>query len=168
MSLTNGLSGTGRKTRRPRHGSWLRLDGEVATTVLRLLRKSRCTRPIRVCASPCIHGSGLTILSVPAQTPVPTLDPAMLRLTQALTKLTTSHAGNTKSLMSLGDEHASLEQQETRLRQLVTEAEEKRAWFDGFRQWMDSLADFLDEKVCVLLSWRQYLQCSCLISISVP
>ncbi|KAF8606883.1 GCFC-domain-containing protein [Ceratobasidium sp. AG-I] len=83
---------------------------------------------------------------IPTQTPVPTLDPAMLRLTQALTKLTTSHAGNTKSLIALGEEHASLEQQEARLRLLVTEAEEKRAWFDGFREWMDSLADFLDEK----------------------
>ena len=92
----------------------------------------------------------------------------MLRLTQALTKLTTSHAGNTKSLMALGEEHASLEQQETRLRQLVIEAEEKRAWFDGFREWVDSLADFLDEKVCLLLTWIQYLCYSYLIFISVP
>ncbi|KAG8733267.1 hypothetical protein FRC12_018936 [Ceratobasidium sp. 428] len=83
---------------------------------------------------------------VPVQTPVPTLDPAVARLTQALTKLTTSHAGNTKSLTSLGDERTSLEQQEARLRGLVTEAEDKRAWFDGFKEWMESLADFLDEK----------------------
>ncbi|KAG9112439.1 hypothetical protein FRC07_007915, partial [Ceratobasidium sp. 392] len=83
---------------------------------------------------------------IPAQTPVPTLDPAVARLTQALTKLATSHAGNTKSLTSLGDERTSLEQQEARLRELVTEAEEKRAWFNSFKEWMDSLADFLDEK----------------------
>ncbi|KAG8745828.1 hypothetical protein FRC10_006855 [Ceratobasidium sp. 414] len=83
---------------------------------------------------------------IPAQTPVPTLDPAIARLSQALTKLTTSHAANTKSLTSLGDERATLEQQDARLRELVTEAEEKRAWFNGFKEWMDSLADFLDEK----------------------
>ncbi|KEP54034.1 putative GC-rich sequence DNA-binding factor [Rhizoctonia solani 123E] len=83
---------------------------------------------------------------IPAQTPVPTLDPAVSRLTQALTKLTTSHAANTKSLTSLGDERSSLENQEARLRELVTEAEDKRAWFSGFKEWMDSLADFLDEK----------------------
>ncbi|CUA73263.1 Pre-B-cell leukemia transcription factor-interacting protein 1 [Rhizoctonia solani] len=83
---------------------------------------------------------------IPVQTPVPTLDPAVSRLTQALTKLTTSHAANTKSLTSLGDERSSLEGQEVRLRELVTEAEDKRAWFSGFKEWMDSLADFLDEK----------------------
>ncbi|KAG8696463.1 hypothetical protein FRC08_007138 [Ceratobasidium sp. 394] len=83
---------------------------------------------------------------IPAQTPVPTLDPAIARLSQALTKLTTSHAANTKSLISLGDERTSLEQQEARLRELVTETEEKRAWFTGFKEWMDSLTDFLDEK----------------------
>ncbi|CAE6460347.1 unnamed protein product [Rhizoctonia solani] len=83
---------------------------------------------------------------IPVQTPVPALDPAVSRLTQALTKLTTSHAGNTKSLTTLGDERSSLETQETRLRELVTEAEDKRAWFSGFKEWMDSLADFLDEK----------------------
>ncbi|KAJ1303381.1 hypothetical protein OPQ81_011573 [Rhizoctonia solani] len=83
---------------------------------------------------------------IPVQTPVPTLEPAVARLTQALTKLTTSHAGNTKSLTALGDERSSLDTQETRLRELVTEAEDKRAWFSGFKVWMDSLADFLDEK----------------------
>ncbi|CEL62527.1 GC-rich sequence DNA-binding factor 2 OS=Homo sapiens GN=GCFC2 PE=1 SV=2 [Rhizoctonia solani AG-1 IB] len=83
---------------------------------------------------------------IPLQTPVPTLDPAIARLTQALTKLTTSHAANTKTLTSLGDERSSLEKQESRLRELVTESEDKRAWFSGFKEWMDSLADFLDEK----------------------
>ncbi|CAE6458225.1 unnamed protein product [Rhizoctonia solani] len=83
---------------------------------------------------------------IPIQTPVPTLDPAISRLTQALTKLTTSHAANTKSLTLLGDERSSLEKQETRFRELVTEAEDKRAWFSGFKEWMDNLADFLDEK----------------------
>ncbi|ELU38978.1 hypothetical protein AG1IA_06997 [Rhizoctonia solani AG-1 IA] len=84
--------------------------------------------------------------AIPVQTPVPTLGPAVARLTQALTKLTTSHAANTKTLASLGDERSSLEKQEARLRELVTEAEDKRAWFSGFKEWMDSLADFLDEK----------------------
>ncbi|QRW20232.1 Pre-B-cell leukemia transcription factor-interacting protein 1 [Rhizoctonia solani] len=84
--------------------------------------------------------------AIPVQTPVPTLGPAVARLTQALTKLTTSHAANTKTLTSLGDERSSLEKQEARLRELVTEAEDKRAWFSGFKEWMDSLADFLDEK----------------------
>ncbi|KAF8755080.1 Haspin like kinase domain [Rhizoctonia solani] len=84
--------------------------------------------------------------AIPVQTPVPTLGPTVARLTQALTKLTTSHAANTKTLASLGDERSSLEKQEARLRELVTEAEDKRAWFSGFKEWMDSLADFLDEK----------------------
>jgi hypothetical protein len=34
----------------------------------------------------------------------------------------------------------------------VEQAEEKRAWFDAFREWVEGVAVFLDEKVGGLLA----------------
>jgi len=35
------------------------------------------------------------------------------------------------------------------MRELVEKAESKRAWFEGFKEWTESVAGFLDEKVTI-------------------
>ncbi len=84
---------------------------------------------------------------VPSITPIPTLGPAIARLTHSLTALTTSHAQNTASMTSLADERTKLESREKEMRDMIANAEEKRSWFSAFREWVESVATFLDEKV---------------------
>lgn len=63
--------------------------------------------------------------------------------------LTTSHANHTTAFTRLGDEREALDAKEASLRKAVEEAEDKRAWFKSFKDWVESLADFLDAKVCL-------------------
>jgi GC-rich sequence DNA-binding factor len=36
------------------------------------------------------------------------------------------------------------------MRDMIGRAEEKRAWFSSFKQWVEGVAAFLDEKVCIV------------------
>ncbi|PCH39872.1 hypothetical protein WOLCODRAFT_97929 [Wolfiporia cocos MD-104 SS10] len=83
---------------------------------------------------------------IPPVTPIPTLGAAVARLTQSLAVLTTSHAQNTATTAALGKEQAQLEAREKEMREMIARAEEKRAWFAAFREWVESVANFLDEK----------------------
>ncbi|KAF9077506.1 nineteen complex-related protein 2-domain-containing protein [Rhodocollybia butyracea] len=87
---------------------------------------------------------------LPPTTPIPTLGPALARLTQQLAQLTTSHASNTTSLNTLAQERDQVDAREKELRALVEKAEEKRAWFSTFSDWVESVAAFLDEKYPLL------------------
>lgn len=49
--------------------------------------------------------------------------------------------------MTLAEERAQLEVREKEMRDLISKAEEKRSWFASFRDWIESVATFLDEKV---------------------
>ena len=91
---------------------------------------------------------------VPPITPIPTLGAAVARLTQQLTALTTSHAQNTASMAALGEEEAQLELREKEMREIIAKAEEKRSWFVAFREWVESVATFLDEKVRIPLHFH--------------
>lgn len=91
----------------------------------------------------CAHAR----LVVPSAIPIPSLGPAMLRLTEQLALLTSSHAKNTAALDSLAREREDLGDREKELRVMVENAEDKRAWFGNFREWVESVAAFLDEKV---------------------
>jgi GC-rich sequence DNA-binding factor len=84
---------------------------------------------------------------VPPLTPIPTLGPAVARLAGSLTALTTSHSTNTVSLSSVSQEHTTIDGRETELRTMIDKAEAKRSWFEAFREWVESVATFLDEKV---------------------
>ena len=64
-----------------------------------------------------------------------------------MSELTTSHAQHSASLSKLGEEQRLLEQRETEMRDMIAKAEEKRSWFSAFREWMENVATFLDEKV---------------------
>lgn len=87
------------------------------------------------------------VLLVPPATPIPTLAPAMARLTQSLTALTTSHAESSVAMARLAEERSQLDVREAEMREMITRAEAKRAWFAAFREWIESVATFLDEKV---------------------
>ncbi|KAH9948863.1 nineteen complex-related protein 2-domain-containing protein [Amylocystis lapponica] len=83
---------------------------------------------------------------IPPITPIPTLGAAVARLTQSLTALTTSHAQNSASMVALSEEEAQLETREKEMRDMIARASEKRSWFVAFREWVESVATFLDEK----------------------
>ena len=85
---------------------------------------------------------------IPPPISVPVLDVAIAKLTQKLTALTTSHARNTAELIKTGEENTALEKQEAELKEQVESAEKRRAWFQGFKERVESVGDFLDEKVC--------------------
>lgn len=76
------------------------------------------------------------------------MGPAIARLVQQLSQLTTSHTNNTATLSSLAQERDELDVRETEMRDMVGRAEEKRAWFSSFNEWVEGVAAFLDEKVC--------------------
>ena len=77
---------------------------------------------------------------------------AIARLTQSMSELTTSHAEHSTALSKLGEEQRLLEAREKEMREMIAKAEEKRSWFTAFREWVESVATFLDEKV----SWMDH------------
>lgn len=58
-----------------------------------------------------------------------------------------SHASNTSSLNAIAKERSEVDEREIELRDMVDKAELKRSWFDGFHEWVEGVAGFLDEKV---------------------
>lgn len=90
-------------------------------------------------------------------TPIPTLSSSIARLTGALTTLTASHGSNTAALLTLAQEREALETKEVEMRQMIEKAERKRSWFTAFRDWVESVASFLDEKV-----FNYYIYQTCL------
>jgi len=91
---------------------------------------------------------------IPPAIPVPVLDATIAKLTQKLTALTTSHSTNTAELIKISEENASIEKQEAELKEQVESAEQRRAWFQSFKERVDSVGDFLDEKVGLLSHQR--------------
>ncbi|KIM43007.1 hypothetical protein M413DRAFT_69575 [Hebeloma cylindrosporum] len=87
---------------------------------------------------------------IPLATPIPLLGPAISRISEQLSLLTASHAKNSATLTSLAQERSEVDDRETEMRELVEKAETKRAWFDGFKEWNESVAGFLDEKYPLL------------------
>lgn len=71
----------------------------------------------------------------------------MSRLAQQLAQMTTSHATNTAALNTLARERNEVDSREKEMREMVEKAEEKRAWFESFKEWVEGVAGFLDEKV---------------------
>ena len=105
----------------------------------------RCTPPYRPCNYLRAH-------LVPPVTPIPTMGAAIARLTQSMSELTTSHAQHSAAMSKLGEEQRLLEAREKEMREMIAKAEEKRSWFTAFREWVESVATFLDEKV----SWMDH------------
>jgi len=75
------------------------------------------------------------------------LSPAISRLSERLALLMSSHAKNSATLDSLARERVEVDGKEKELREMVEKAEEKREWFGSFKEWVEGVAGFLDEKV---------------------
>ena len=93
----------------------------------------------------------LNVLSVPLPADVPVLHLAIERLAQSLSALKTSHTTNTNAAQSLLIEQEQLDARETELREMIAKAETKRSWFAEFKDWMESVATFLDDKVRICM-----------------
>ncbi|KAI9512388.1 nineteen complex-related protein 2-domain-containing protein [Russula earlei] len=83
---------------------------------------------------------------IPPPTEIPNLESSIMRYSQTLASMTTSHAQNTTSVSTLSAEQVQLDERETELRDIVTKAEVKKSWFADFREWLESVATFFDEK----------------------
>ncbi|KIY62847.1 hypothetical protein CYLTODRAFT_494369 [Cylindrobasidium torrendii FP15055 ss-10] len=83
---------------------------------------------------------------IPPATSIPSLGTAVDQLAQQLAILTASHAANVSAMASTAQERDMLDRQESEMREMVTRAEEKRAWFSSFNDWVEAVASFLDEK----------------------
>jgi GC-rich sequence DNA-binding factor len=79
----------------------------------------------------------------------------MDRLSQSLNAMTTSHAMDVKAAAALVDEREQLDVRETELREMIAKAEAKRSWFAAFKEWVENVATFLDEKVGIILILHQ-------------
>ncbi|KAG2057874.1 hypothetical protein BDR06DRAFT_1005001 [Suillus hirtellus] len=84
--------------------------------------------------------------AIPTSTTIPSLGPAMDRLSQSLTAMTMSHTTNVKAAASFVDEREQLDVRESELREMIAKAEAKRSWFAAFKEWVENVATFLDEK----------------------
>jgi hypothetical protein len=80
-------------------------------------------------------------------TQIPILGPAIGRLTQQLAELTTSYRNDTASLTAFAKEKEDIIEKEKEMRVMVEKAEEKRAWFSDFKDWIEGVANFFDVKV---------------------
>lgn len=78
----------------------------------------------------------------------------MSRLSLSLTELIESHAKSTTSMTSLSDERQVLQLKEKEMRIIVEKAEQKRSWFHAFREWVETVATFLDEKVSYVMPFH--------------
>jgi len=104
-----------------------------------------------------IHSNGCTnCYVVPPLTSLPVLAPALTHFYEKMTKITMSHASNTVALNSIVLERESVDKREREMRNMIEIAEEKRAWFDDFKQWVEGVASFLDEKVSNFCPYTLY------------
>ncbi|KAH7098970.1 nineteen complex-related protein 2-domain-containing protein [Auriculariales sp. MPI-PUGE-AT-0066] len=87
---------------------------------------------------------------IPQMTQIPTLGPAIGAFDMSVLAVTNSHAVSATTLVNLEQERQSMQQQEVELRKMVSDAETKRSWFAEFRDWVETVGAFLDEKFPVL------------------
>ncbi|KAF9649765.1 hypothetical protein BDM02DRAFT_3094186 [Thelephora ganbajun] len=83
---------------------------------------------------------------IPAMMPIPTLEPAIARLSQTLSNLTASHLTDVSTMTSATDELDQIEEKEKELREAIERTEAQRGWFAAFREFVEGIAHFLDEK----------------------
>ncbi|KAH9042156.1 nineteen complex-related protein 2-domain-containing protein [Lactarius pseudohatsudake] len=83
---------------------------------------------------------------IPPPTEVPGLESSVTRISQTLVSMTASHAQNTALVSAASVEYDQLDGRETELREIIAMTEGKRRWFADFRDWLENVATFLDEK----------------------
>lgn len=141
--------------KRRRNGNRSKYDErDISTTRSRWYPNLKCTShlPVRACGRTSPVSSDVRI--VPAMVPIPTLEPAIARLSQTLSNLTTSHSNNISEMTAAADELSQIEEREKELREAIENTEIQRSWFTAFREFLEGVAHFLEEKVkCSLLFW---------------
>jgi GC-rich sequence DNA-binding factor len=115
----------------------------VATPVYKATPSTQLYHLYRACSDPKL---------VPPPTEVPGLESSITRIAQTLVSMTASHTQNTALVSALSVENDQLDGRETELREIIARTEEKRRWFADFRDWLENVATFLDEKVCFIIS----------------
>jgi hypothetical protein len=141
--------------KRQRNGNRLNLSEAVCsqTTVFLLLLQHLSTKQRRVRKYHILNIRACADQkSVPPPTEIPSLESSVTRISQTLVSMTVSHTQNTALVSALSIEHNQLDGRETELREIIARTEEKRRWFADFRDWLENVATFLDEKVCLILS----------------
>jgi GC-rich sequence DNA-binding factor len=139
------------RTRKRRNGKRNNFEGQHGK-VLNLLKQGNRNanigqHPVRRPDAFPIPGSNTTNFhTVPQPSALPTLDAAIQRLTNSMSQLVASHAMNTSSMTKLADEQTILDEKGKDMRSMVVNAETKRSWFSSFRDWVETVAAFLDEK----------------------
>ncbi|KAH9980300.1 nineteen complex-related protein 2-domain-containing protein [Lactifluus volemus] len=83
---------------------------------------------------------------IPSLIEIPSLEATVMRISHNMASIIASHVQNTTSISTISAELAQLDEHETDLRESITKTEEKRSWFADFREWLESVATFLDEK----------------------
>ena len=101
---------------------------------------------------------------VPSATDIPALGSAIERFQRQLALLSESHASSTSSITSLAKQRSELDTRETELRSMIVTAESKKSWFTEFKDWVESVATFLDEKVSLIISTRNITD----LTLAVP
>lgn len=83
----------------------------------------------------------------------------MSRLSGTLSNVQATHELHESNHEAVNAEQSQLDEKEREMRELVASAEAKRAWMFDFHEWMETVATFLDEKVCAL----DFVACQCVL-----
>ncbi|KAF8319659.1 hypothetical protein DL93DRAFT_2164354 [Clavulina sp. PMI_390] len=83
---------------------------------------------------------------IPNPTALPSLPTALSRLSGTLSNMQTTHQMHQSNLEAVRAEANEQEAKEKEMRELVGNAEAKRAWMSDLYEWMETLATFLDTK----------------------
>jgi hypothetical protein len=92
------------------------------------------------------------LLPVPEPSALPTLKFVQARLSNAFSALERSHNEHVVVLENCEKERAELDRQETDVRQQVATASDRFDWFVDFKDWVEDVANFLENKVCSICS----------------
>ena len=141
--------------KRRRNGNRLNLGEAVCgqTTVFLLPLQHLSTKQRQVRNSTILSSCACSDQKlVPPPTEVPSLESSVTRISQTLVSMTSSHTQSTALVSALSVEHDQLDGRETELREIIARTEGKRRWFADFRDWLENVATFLDEKVRLFIS----------------
>jgi GC-rich sequence DNA-binding factor len=97
---------------------------------------------------------------VPQPSTLPSLKFVQARLSNSYSALERSHNEHLAVLENCDKERAELDRQETDVRQQVATTSERFDWFVDFKEWVEDVANFLENKVCCFLP-RAFLCLPC-------
>jgi GC-rich sequence DNA-binding factor len=88
--------------------------------------------------------------AVPEPSTLPSLKFVQARLANTSSALERSHNEHIAALENCEKERVELDRQEVGFRNQVSAANERFAWFSDFKEWVEDVANFLENKVCLL------------------